>query len=205
MTERDITVRIDPSAGSSTGKPSGTGQNFDPDGATKRCPDCAETIKLEAKVCRYCGRQFSDDEMEQARSRARAEWQPPVPQQEITLYQGSAVTVTSKYVTTKDKRVAIADIQPIQSIQQKSGNRFELYLLDARGGELHHLFADKSTLEVLMQVGQAINRAIQMQHGESPTASTIQLISKSQTMGCWAWVFIIAAAIVLAVIVLQLG
>ena len=28
----------------------------------KKCPDCAEDIKLEARVCRYCGRQFTDDD-----------------------------------------------------------------------------------------------------------------------------------------------
>lgn len=25
----------------------------------KKCPDCAEMIKIDAKVCRHCGRRFS--------------------------------------------------------------------------------------------------------------------------------------------------
>jgi hypothetical protein len=34
----------------------------------RTCPDCAEEIKVEARVCRYCRRQFADDEIAATRS-----------------------------------------------------------------------------------------------------------------------------------------
>lgn len=36
---------------------------FDASVLTKKCLDCAETIKLEAKVCRFCQHRFSDEEV----------------------------------------------------------------------------------------------------------------------------------------------
>ena len=37
---------------------------------TKACPECAEEIKLLAKVCRYCGYRFSDDGIIELRNSA---------------------------------------------------------------------------------------------------------------------------------------
>ncbi|MBB4060055.1 hypothetical protein GGP80_000615 [Salinibacter ruber] len=37
---------------------------FNPEEHQKKCPACAEYIKLEAQVCKHCGHEFSDEEVE---------------------------------------------------------------------------------------------------------------------------------------------
>ncbi|MCS3829518.1 hypothetical protein GGP91_001595 [Salinibacter ruber] len=44
-------------------QPSGEGE-FDPDEHEKKCPMCAEYIKLEARRCKHCGHEFSKKEVE---------------------------------------------------------------------------------------------------------------------------------------------
>jgi hypothetical protein len=40
---------------------------------TKKCPDCAESIKLDALVCHYCGRKFEHAEVQLAIEHAKSE------------------------------------------------------------------------------------------------------------------------------------
>lgn len=44
-------------------QPSST-REFNPDEHEKKCPMCAEYIKLEARRCKHCGHEFSDEEVE---------------------------------------------------------------------------------------------------------------------------------------------
>ena len=40
-------------------------REFDPDEHEKKCPMCAEYIKLEARRCKHCGHEFSQEQVKQ--------------------------------------------------------------------------------------------------------------------------------------------
>jgi hypothetical protein len=49
---------------------------------TKKCPECAETIKLEARVCKHCHYRFDPvDVAQQVENRARRDSKPTAPDQ----------------------------------------------------------------------------------------------------------------------------
>ena len=48
-------------------------REFDPDEHEKKCPDCAEYIKLEARVCKHCGHEFAEEEVERQIEEKRKE------------------------------------------------------------------------------------------------------------------------------------
>ncbi len=56
-------------------RPSGA-QEFDPDEHEKKCPMCAEYIKLEARRCKHCKYEFPAGEVEQQIEEAKKEVEP---------------------------------------------------------------------------------------------------------------------------------
>ena len=50
-------------------------REFNAELLTKKCPVCAEHIKLEALVCRFCGRKYESGEVEAAIEHAKTEFE----------------------------------------------------------------------------------------------------------------------------------
>jgi len=83
-------------------KRSSTDGGFDPDEHEKKCPMCAEYIKLEARRCKHCGYEFSEEEVEQQIEERKEEKLEP----EQTEQGGT--TKSSEQEMDTGKRYAIA-------------------------------------------------------------------------------------------------
>jgi len=82
----------------------------EPSSDMKTCPDCAEKIMLEARVCRYCRRRFTDEDIVAARSSvAKCAHQPSPVKRDVTgpLHRMSSVVRDSNeshYVERSQQR-----------------------------------------------------------------------------------------------------
>jgi hypothetical protein len=51
-----------------------TATDFNPSALSKVCPDCAESIKLQARICRFCKYRFSDEDVTDDVRSAHRNW-----------------------------------------------------------------------------------------------------------------------------------
>jgi rubredoxin len=71
-------------------------QGLNPDEHDKKCPMCAEYIKLEAHRCKHCGHEFSEEEVEQQIEEMKQELKQRRVEKVEKLLENTAMENTAK-------------------------------------------------------------------------------------------------------------
>lgn len=120
---------------------------FDELEAARRCPQCAETIKVRASICRFCNRQFTEHEIDISVSSARTEheakrtrqWLKQLPRKEQIMMidamarEGSARRWTSPFTSTYWKLTPVERNHRVSELKELPADKWVELVRTAKG------------------------------------------------------------------------
>lgn len=176
----------------------------------KECPDCAEIIKRNAKVCRYCGYRFGESDMEEAPDAAEPTVAEPIDEAIMTAMPFYAKRFRDqpilyhagqrKMTVTRGRldELATATQYPLEQLRDRFVSLGWVYAeTDEEAEEIAEERARKH--EETMARLNAINRA----HGVDNQYGVLQPIA-NLAGGCftaWQWVILIFLLVLIVVAV----